>query len=227
MNMFATITDLGATEWLIDDAVVRLREWGTDSHHWLPGPPWGSVTIGTADTCTLRLVDRSGYASREHARVERVASGWIVRDLGSANGTRIDGARRFELRLEPGIELGIGGLTLLAESRRFIELRSFIARLLGRGAGEDDGDRLRAPGDPDGRNATPAAGAVRAWRPGLGGACHPSPRPWRRQAFRGVRSAAARRQGMRAFAQQHGDRDRRNAARVRRLVVRVEPAPAA
>jgi hypothetical protein len=131
MNMFATITDHGAAEWRIDDEVVRLREWGTDIIHRLPGAPWDSVTIGTADACTLQLIDQSGYTSREHARLERVPSGWIVRDLGSKNGTRVDGARRSELRLEPGIELGIGCLTLLAESRRLIELRSFISRLLG------------------------------------------------------------------------------------------------
>lgn len=35
--------------------------------------------------------------------------------------------------LQPGTELGIGGLTLLAESRRFVELRSVLARLLGWG----------------------------------------------------------------------------------------------
>jgi len=73
---------------------------GTDIIHRLPGAPWDSVTIGTADACTLQLIDRSGYTSREHARLERVPSGWIVRDLGSKNGTRIDGTRRSELRLE-------------------------------------------------------------------------------------------------------------------------------
>jgi hypothetical protein len=127
----ATRTDRGATEWRIDDEVIRLREWGTDIIHRLPQAPWDSVTIGTADSCTLRLVDPSGFTSREHARLERSRQSWIVRDLDSKNGTRIDGARRNEIRLEPGVELGIGCLTLLAESRRYIELRSVVARLLG------------------------------------------------------------------------------------------------
>jgi FHA domain len=131
MAMFATRTDPGATEWRIHDDVVRLREWGTEIIHRLPQPPWDSAVMGTAETCSLQLVDPSGYTSREHARLDRGPSGWTVRDLGSKNGTRADGARRTEVRLEPGIELGVGGLTLLAESRRFIELRSFVARLLG------------------------------------------------------------------------------------------------
>ena len=129
--MFATRTDPGATEWRINDDVVRLREWGTEIIHRLPQPPWHSAVIGTAETSSLRVVDPSSYTSREHARLDRGPSGWMVRDLGSKNGTRADGARRTEVKLEPGTELGVGSLTLLAESRHFIELRSFIARLLG------------------------------------------------------------------------------------------------
>jgi FHA domain len=129
--MFATRTDCGATEWRINDDVVRLREWGTDIIHRLPQPPWDSAVIGTAETCSLQVIDPLCYTSREHARLDRDPSGWTVRDLGSKNGTRADGARRIAVRLEPGIELGIGCLTLVAESRRFIELRSFIARILG------------------------------------------------------------------------------------------------
>lgn len=126
-----TRTDRGATEWHINDDVVRLREWGTDIIHRLPRPPWDSGVIGTAETCSLQVVDPSGYTSREHARLERGTTGWLARDLDSKNGTRADGARQSEVRLAPGVELGVGSLTLLAESRRFIKLRSFMARLLG------------------------------------------------------------------------------------------------
>jgi FHA domain len=136
MDLFATVADCGATEWRINDEVVRLREWGTDIIHRLPQAPWDRAVIGTAESCSLQVVDPSGLTSREHACLERGPSGWLVRDLASKNGTRADGARRSEVRLEPGIELGIGGLTLLVESRRFIELRSFIARLLGWTAGK-------------------------------------------------------------------------------------------
>lgn len=43
---------------------------------------------------------------------------------------RLDGVRCSQIELEPGDEIGIGGLTLIAESRS-IELRGFSARLLG------------------------------------------------------------------------------------------------
>src|SRR6185295_13330528 len=49
----------------------------------------------------------------------------------SKNGLRIDGALRPEVVLQPGVELGIGGVTLVAESTRLIALRSFVRRLLG------------------------------------------------------------------------------------------------
>jgi predicted component of type VI protein secretion system len=130
-DIFETKTDPGATEWRIDDDVVRLREWGTEIIHRLPQAPWDSAVIGTAESCSLQVVDPTGFTSREHARLDRGPTGWLVRDLASKNGTRVDGSRRDEVRLEPGIELGIGNLTLLAESLRFIALRSFIARLLG------------------------------------------------------------------------------------------------
>jgi len=126
-----TRTDHGAAEWHINDDVVRLREWGTDIIHRLPQTPSDSAVIGTAESCALQVVDPSGFTSREHAHLDRGSSGWLVRDLASKNGTRADGARRAEVQLEPGIELGVGSLTLLAESRRFIELRSFLARLMG------------------------------------------------------------------------------------------------
>jgi len=92
MDIFETRTDPGATEWRINDDVVRLREWGTDIIHRLPQAPWDSAVIGTAESCALQVVDPSGFTSREHARLDRGSSGWLVRDLDSKNGTRADGA---------------------------------------------------------------------------------------------------------------------------------------
>lgn len=133
-----TKTDLGATEWRIEDDVIRLRAWGTETSYPLPAPPVDGLMIGTHDSCGLRLVDSSGHTSRKHARCERRKHGWVVVDLDSKNGIRLDGARRPEVRLEPGVELGVGGLTLIAESRRLIELRAFISRLLGWAADKAD-----------------------------------------------------------------------------------------
>ncbi len=129
----ATKTDAGATEWAIDDEVFRLRQWGTDIIYLLPRPPITELDVGAAEDCALCLVDESNRVSRRHARIQRESAGWVVHDLGSKNGIRFDGMRRAMQLLQPGIELGLGGLTLIAESRRFAELRSFLARLLGWG----------------------------------------------------------------------------------------------
>jgi hypothetical protein len=59
---------------------------------------------------------------------------WLLRDEGSKNGVWIEGSRRPEILLEPGFEIGIGGITLIAESAHSIALRSFLARLVGWGS---------------------------------------------------------------------------------------------
>jgi hypothetical protein len=131
----ATKTDLGADAWAIDDDVVRLREWGSDRYHDLPqlGGHLGGeeVIIGSAETCSLHLMDPTGHLSRQHARLVREATRWIAHDLDSKNGMRLDGVRRPKVLLEPGSELGVGGVTLIAESARLIALRGFLARILG------------------------------------------------------------------------------------------------
>jgi hypothetical protein len=127
----ATKTDLGADAWAIDDEVVRLREWGTDHVHALPGEPSADLTIGSSEACSLQLADPTGCLSRQHARLVREATRWIAHDLDSKNGMRLDGVRRPKVLLEPGSELGVGGITLIAESPRLIALRGFLARILG------------------------------------------------------------------------------------------------
>jgi len=130
----ATKTDAGATEWAIDDELFRLRQWGTDITYLLPRPPIIEIEVGAAAECALCLVDESNRVSRHHARIQRESAGWVVHDLRSKNGIRFDGTRRPMQLLQPGIEVGIGGLTLIAESRRLAALRSVLARLLGWGS---------------------------------------------------------------------------------------------
>jgi FHA domain-containing protein len=127
----STKTDLAANEWVIDDNVRRLREWGTDTICVELDPLTGEWTIGTGESCTVQLDDPTGHVSRMHARLIRDQAGWLLRDLGSKNGMKLDGARRSEFVLEPGAEIGIGGLTLIAESSRSVALRGFLARILG------------------------------------------------------------------------------------------------
>jgi hypothetical protein len=67
-----------------------------------PGP-W---TIGRSDACRLVVGHRT--VSRLHAELRPVPGGWEVRDLGSLNGTRVNGWRVVHARLHPGDELRLG-----------------------------------------------------------------------------------------------------------------------
>jgi FHA domain len=135
MTVDSTKTDTTVREWSLDDSLIHLREWGTGAIHVLPSPPAIGVrelSIGSAETCSLQLHDLTGRISRLHASlVQQSANRWLLCDLGSKNGIRIDGARCREIELAAGDEISIGGVTLIAESRRSVGLRGFLARLLG------------------------------------------------------------------------------------------------
>lgn len=127
-----TKVDAGASEWAITDDVIRLRAWGTRTTYDLPPPSEpGRWVIGSSSKSWLQLEDPQGLVSREHACVVHDGAKWRIKDLESRNGLRIDGARRTEAVLQPGLELGIGSLTLVAESARLIALRAFLERILG------------------------------------------------------------------------------------------------
>ena len=120
-----------------DDEVIRLREWGTDQVHVLPPPPVHAWYIGSSTTCPLRLTGRG--VSPIHAELIDEGEQWRIRDFEGATGLRQDGQPRKEIVLTPGVEVGIGSVTLIAESQRTIALRDFCARILGWG-----GDRMQA-----------------------------------------------------------------------------------
>ena len=48
-----------------------------------------SFTIGRVHDCDLRIENMS--VSRLHARLNRSEDGWLLSDLGSHNGTRVNG----------------------------------------------------------------------------------------------------------------------------------------
>jgi pSer/pThr/pTyr-binding forkhead associated (FHA) protein len=63
--------------------------------------------IGVAESCDLRV--DSPYVSGRHCRLERVAEGWVLEDLGSTNGTFINGSRisgEQQLHLRDEIRVG-------------------------------------------------------------------------------------------------------------------------
>lgn len=73
-----------------------------------------TVTIGRAAECEVRLADTS--VSRRHAEVRMVGDGWTVVDLGSTNGTKVNGAVVTERRLKDGDTLSVGDSHLKFEA---------------------------------------------------------------------------------------------------------------
>jgi len=65
------------------------------------------ITLGRATDCTIPIRDR--YLSRRHAEIVRDADAWIVRDLGSVNGTLLNGERLSgSAPLRPGDRITLG-----------------------------------------------------------------------------------------------------------------------
>jgi hypothetical protein len=69
--------------------------------------PNGSLRIGRALDNDLVIAD--SRVSRYHAQIVRDVHGPLVRDLGSTNGTAVDGRTISEERLEDGDRLTLGG----------------------------------------------------------------------------------------------------------------------
>ena len=64
-------------------------------------------TIGRERECDLLIEDLT--VSRMHARLERAAEGWLLTDLGSTNGTRLNGWRiREPVRVRAGDRVAFG-----------------------------------------------------------------------------------------------------------------------
>jgi hypothetical protein len=68
------------------------------------------LTLGRADDNGVQL--RDGRASRHHARIVADGTGWSVEDLGSSNGTFVDGAEVRRSRLDRGQTLTLGDTPL-------------------------------------------------------------------------------------------------------------------
>jgi DNA-binding NtrC family response regulator len=64
------------------------------------------VSVGTAGTNDLRLTDDT--VSRHHCEILVRGDCYVVRDLGSTNGTFVDGVRVFDAPIDPGMEFFLG-----------------------------------------------------------------------------------------------------------------------
>jgi pSer/pThr/pTyr-binding forkhead associated (FHA) protein len=71
----------------------------------------GVNSIGRHDDCLIRI--RSSQVSRRHCELHQDMGNLIVRDLGSSNGTFVNGKRVLgQQALKPGDVLTVGGVTL-------------------------------------------------------------------------------------------------------------------
>jgi DNA-binding NtrC family response regulator len=95
------------------------------------------VLAGQSPACAVRLGDRE--VSRRHASFE-VAGGRVrVTDLGSTNGTFVDGVAVVDAYVRPGQSLQLGATTLVLEAaapaaNRAPVMASSFGRMLGRSA---------------------------------------------------------------------------------------------
>lgn len=85
---------------------------GGDTH-------WSPLTHTTTVGCSAEsdLVLASKYVSGSHCRIEGSEAGWLVRDLGSKNGVRVNGVRGKEFLLKDGDTVQLADV-LLTFSRR-------------------------------------------------------------------------------------------------------------
>ncbi|HKR66776.1 MAG TPA: SpoIIE family protein phosphatase [Thermoanaerobaculia bacterium] len=84
------------------------------------------ITLGRATECTVPIKDR--YLSRRHAEIAFAEGAWIVRDLGSVNGTMLNGAKiNGTLPLRPGDRITLGDSEIVFEAEDPISQSKLIA----------------------------------------------------------------------------------------------------
>ena len=85
----------------------------------LPEPPdepdARALVIGRSIACDLTLSDPT--VSRWHAELVREGERWVVRDMGSTNGTRVNGWRVRRAVIEPGDVLALGAQRVVLRRR--------------------------------------------------------------------------------------------------------------
>ncbi len=102
------------------DILSEMREGEAVPVHWLVmadgrrvGIGDDIVTVGRLPECAIVLTDPN--ASRRHAQIRRDGDAVVLVDLGSTNGTRVNGTRVREQRLTHGDTITIGTTTMRFE----------------------------------------------------------------------------------------------------------------
>jgi len=89
----------------VDSALVHVRSDGRQQA--VPLKP-GKILIGRHDDCQIRIP--AANVSRHHCEVVSGGSGVRIRDLGSSNGTYVNGHKVDDVELSPGDVIEIGTL---------------------------------------------------------------------------------------------------------------------
>ncbi|MEW6280003.1 MAG: ATP-binding cassette domain-containing protein, partial [Candidatus Eremiobacterota bacterium] len=84
-----------------------------------PPPPGLRLVVGRSGSCDL-VID-SPMVSARHAELVGTERGFLLRDLGSSNGTFLEGRRILEELLSPGQEVYIGPCRLYFDGRTLAE----------------------------------------------------------------------------------------------------------
>lgn len=134
----------------MDFVLIRLQSDGKTT----PAPIEREQTlIGRQTGCQLRI--RSGEVSRKHCEIRYEETTPLIKDLGSSNGTYVNGVRVIEKRLEAGDLIAVGPVVFLVQlggdPSGFDAASLFRAGVPGGGA--------EAAGGAMGAESTPANGS--------------------------------------------------------------------
>lgn len=108
--------EVAPCEGLIPDH-IRSTVDSTDAEAWVIDGFGHAHAIGATSSIgrnlDSQLVVLASSVSREHAELARIADGWTARDLGSRNGTFVDGARTVgRIVMPPRARLKVGDVAL-------------------------------------------------------------------------------------------------------------------
>jgi hypothetical protein len=105
-----------AVTWLSSVTADLQAAWRAPRVPRLALPADGQLSIGRSPGCDCRVSDPS--VSRRHAELRREDGRWLLRDVGSRNGTRVNGARvTGEVEVRPGDQISFGGVRFRAALR--------------------------------------------------------------------------------------------------------------
>jgi len=120
--------------------------------------PGEKVVIGRRPDCGIRIPVAD--VSRQHCEIASGSGGLMVKDLGSSNGTFVNGKRIAESRLMPGDRLGVGPIIFMVQVNGFpAKITPFDLKPPPMVAADDDDDTV-PPAKPGGAGGKPAPAAA-------------------------------------------------------------------